>query len=245
MPRLLQENRATDMRRYRILAAYGAVVLALFLAYHLSWVSQDDGGRSLAAVNTLAKAHLFEATLLFFAGAAILSYFSFPAMPLIYVAAGYCLGEAAGALAVLFGSAGGSLGAFMFYRRHIPERFCHASDGTSSTLTWLALLGLRLSPVVPAPLVNFFAVVSKVSPLQFLVTTLAGSAPLVMFYDAAGRQGREILNGQEADWRQLSIYFAILAVSTLLGALGPWRSFLSSIRHMKEDFVAAIRAPGE
>ena len=87
--------------------------------------------------------------------------------------------------------------------------------------TWLTLLGLRLSPLVPAPLVNFFAAVFHVSPLHYLTTSVLGSAPLVLFYTQIGQQGRQFLSGETPQWRQFSGYLVILTLSTLLSAMAP------------------------
>jgi uncharacterized membrane protein YdjX (TVP38/TMEM64 family) len=86
---------------------------------------------------------------------------------------------------------------------------------------------------VPAPLVNFFAVVFDVSSLQYLTTSLLGSAPLVMFYWQIGQQGHQFLSDGILHWRQFSGYLVILVLSTLLSAMGPWRSVLNEFKQLK------------
>ena len=103
----------------------------------------------------------------------------------------------------------------------------------SARSIWLTLIGLRLSPLVPAPLVNFFAAVFHVSPLQYLTTSLLGSAPLVLFYSQIGQQGHQFLSGGTLHWRQFSGYLVILVLSTLLSAMGPWRSVLNEFKRLK------------
>jgi len=95
------------------------------------------------------------------------------------------------------------------------------------------LLGLRLSPLVPAPLVNFFAAIFNVSPLQYLTTSVLGSAPLVLFYAQIGQQGHHFLSGEPPHWQQFSGYLIILTLSTLLSAMGPWRSVLNELKQLK------------
>jgi uncharacterized membrane protein YdjX (TVP38/TMEM64 family) len=90
-----------------------------------------------------------------------------------------------------------------------------------------------LSPLVPAPLVNFFAAVFDVSPLQYLTSSLLGSAPLILFYWQIGQQGHQFLSGGTLHWRQFSGYLIILVLSTLLSAMGPWTSVLNEFKQLK------------
>jgi uncharacterized membrane protein YdjX (TVP38/TMEM64 family) len=161
-------------------------------------------------------------------------------MPLIYVAAGYCLNSLYGVGAVLFGSAIGGLGAFLLYRKHIPHRFRSPASQQSSLRLWLTLLGLRLSPIVPAPLVNFVAAFFNASAAQYLTTTLLGSAPLIIFYNVVGAQGHHYVKGERIQWWYVSGYLAILAISTLLSALGPWPAFLNAIKLLKSEVLTSI-----
>jgi uncharacterized membrane protein YdjX (TVP38/TMEM64 family) len=98
---------------------------------------------------------------------------------------------------------------------------------------WLTLLGLRLSPIVPAPLVNFIAAIFDVSPLQYLTTSMLGGAPLILFYGQIGQQGHHLLSGETPHWQQFSGYLIILTLSTLLSAMGPWRSVLNKLKQLK------------
>ncbi len=136
---------------------------------------------------------------------------------------------------MLLGSAVGGLGAFLFYRKHIRQRTGALLNQHSTMKTWLTLLGLRLSPIVPAPLVNFFAAVFQVSPLQYLTTNVLGSAPLVLFYVQIGQQGHQFLSGEALHWRQFSAYLVILVLSTLLSAMGPWKSVLNELKQSKSS----------
>lgn len=233
------------MRRYRFLVLYACVVVALSVVYRFVPIAQDDVLRSLTFVEGRVGGHVAETATLFCLVSAILAYFSFPAMPLLYIAAGYCLGTLYGGLAVLLGSACGGFGAFLLYRKHIPARFHRPATAAQSAKMWMTLVGLRLSPIVPAPLVNSFAAILEVSPVQFITTTLIGSAPLIYFYEVMGQQGHGLLHGEPADWRQFIGYASILCISTILSLLGPWRSFLAAIRHVKDDIFAAMAKPAK
>ena len=228
------------MRRYRPLVLYSAVVVSLSLAWHFSSFEYDDVLRSLTLIEGRVKAHLVETAVVFGVASALLAYFSFPAMPLVYIAAGYCLGALYGGLSVLLGSACGCFGAFLLYRKYIPDQFRRPSAATRPVTIWMTLLGLRLSPVIPAPLVNCFAVFLEASSVQLLTTTVLGSAPLILFYETMGHQGRGLLHGVQMEWKQIALYAVVLLISTLLTLLGPWRSFLAAIRHAKDDVFAAM-----
>ena len=229
------------MRRYRPLVLYFAVVASLSLAWHFSSLGYDDVLGSLTLVEGRVKAHLVQAAVVFGVASALLAYFSFPAMPLVYLAAGYCLGALYGGVSVLLGTACGGFGAFLLYRKYIPDRFRHPSAAAMRPVkVWMTLLGLRLSPVVPAPFVNCFAVFLEASSVQFMTTTILGSAPLILFYEALGYQGRGLLHGVRMEWHEIALYAAVLLISTLLSLLGPWRSFLAAVRNVKDDVFAAM-----
>ena len=228
------------MHNYKPLIFYVAVVLFLSLVWHFSSVNYDGVLRSLTLIEDRVKAHLCQTAIVFGVASAVLAYFSFPAMPLVYIAAGYCLGALYGGLSVLLGSACGGYGAFLLYRKYIPDRYRHPAAATQPVKIWLTLLGLRLSPIVPAPFVNCFAVFLEASSVQFLTTTILGCVPLILFYEAMGYQGRGLLHGLQMEWKQIALYAVFLLISTLLSLLGPWRSFLAAVRHVKDDMFAAM-----
>jgi uncharacterized membrane protein YdjX (TVP38/TMEM64 family) len=169
---------------------------------------------------------------MFLVTSAVLAFLAFPSMPMICMAAGFYMGGFEGGATVLLGSAFGGLSAFLFYRKHI-QRPSAPFNEQSAVKIWLTLLGLRLSPLVPAPLVNFFAAIFNVSPLQYLTTSVLGSAPLILFYAQIGQQGHHFLSGETPHWRQFSGYLIILTLSTVLSAMGPWRSVLNELKLLK------------
>jgi uncharacterized membrane protein YdjX (TVP38/TMEM64 family) len=169
---------------------------------------------------------------MFLVTSAVLAFLAFPSMPMICMAAGFYMDGFEGGAAVLLGSAFGGLSAFLFYRKHI-QRPSAELNAQSAVKIWLTLLGLRLSPLVPAPLVNFFAAIFDVSPLQYLAASVLGSAPLVLIYAQIGQQGHHFLSGETPHWQQFSGYLIILTLSSLLSAMGPWRSVLNELKLLK------------
>jgi len=166
---------------------------------------------------------------------------------MICMAAGFYMDGFGGGATVLLGSAFGGLSAFLFYRKHI-QRPSAPLNQQSAVKVWLTLLGLRLSPLVPAPLVNFIAAIFDVSPLQYLTTSMLGGAPLILFYAQIGQQGHHLLSGETPHWQQFSGYLIILTLSTLLSAIGPWRSVLNKLKQLKgspgSNYLSLHSAPG-
>ena len=221
------------MRSYRLLIAYTAAAVLLSLAYFASPMSSETVWQMFPGTVAMAQANPLVTALTFLVASAIFAFLAFPSMPMIYMAAGFYMDGFGGGATVLLGTAFGGLSAFLFYRKHIQQRPSAPLNQQSAMKTWLTLLGLRLSPLVPAPLVNFFAAVFHVSPLQYLTTSVLGSAPLVLFYTQIGQQGHQFLSGETPHWRQFSGYLVILTLSTLLSAMSPWRSVLNELKQLK------------
>lgn len=227
------------MRSNGLLLYLGAVAAAL-LGWGVCPLSGADLLHELSAFDTRVADNLAVSALAFFALSVVLAFLAFPSMPLVCMAAGYCLTSVWGALVVILGSALGGLCAFLLYRKHIPQKLRAPAPRRSLSL-WLSLLGLRLSPLVPAPLVTFFAAAFGASALQFLVTTLLASAPLILFYGVVGQQGHNYRSGAPIEWWVFPGYIALIAVGALLSLLGPWRSFLNAIKRLRREALAASR----
>jgi uncharacterized membrane protein YdjX (TVP38/TMEM64 family) len=221
------------MRDCKPFIFYVAAALFLSSAYFASPISGETIWHLFPGFKTMAQANPVVTALMFVIASAVLAFLGFPSMPMIYMAAGFCMDGFEGGVAVLIGSAFGGLSAFLFYRKHVRLRPGAPLDQQSATINWLTLLGLRLSPLVPAPMVNFFAVVLRVSPLQCLTTGLLGSAPLVLFYAQIGQQEYQFLSGEAPHWWQFSGYLVILTFGALLSAIGPWRSVLNELKQMR------------
>ena len=220
------------MRSYKPLIVYMAAVMFLTLAYFASPISREAVWQVFPGLETMAHAHPLGTALLFLVTSTVLAFLAFPSMPMICIAAGFYMDGFDGGATVLLGSAFGGLSAFLFYRKHI-QRPSAPLNQQSAVKVWLTLLGLRLSPLVPAPLVNFIAAIFDVSPLQYLTTSMLGGAPLVLFYAQIGQQGHHLLSGETPHWQQFSGYLTILTLSTLLSAMGPWRSVLNELKQLK------------
>ena len=222
------------MPRCKPLIFYVSAVLLLSLAYFASPISREVVWQMFPGLEAIARANLLVTALMFLVTSAVLAFLAFPSMPMICMAAGFYMGGFEGGAAVLLGSAFGGMSAFLFYRKHIQRPSAPLKE-QSAVKIWLTLLGLRLSPLVPAPLVSFFAAIFNVSPLQYLTTSVFGGAPLVLFYAQIGQQGHHFLSGEIPHWWQFSGYLIILTLSSLLSAMGPWRSVLNELKLLKNS----------
>jgi uncharacterized membrane protein YdjX (TVP38/TMEM64 family) len=228
------------MHSRKLLLLYIAIACFLSLAWFIPPMPRETLLQQLASFQALAQAKPVETALVFLVASTTLAYLAFPSMPIIYMAAGYYMDSVSGGVIVLVGSAFGGLGAFLLYRQHILRRPEASWKHHSPLKIWLTLLGLRLSPLVPAPLVNFLAAFFNASILQHMTTTLLGSAPLILFYVQIGRQGNELLYGQMPHWWHFSGFLIILAISSLLTAIGPWKSLLNEIKQLKDAAFASV-----
>lgn len=222
------------MRGYQPLVVYIAIVIFLAVVYFASPVSREAVWQLFPGLEIVARAHPLSTRLLFLLTSTVLVFLAFPSMPMICVASGFYMNGFDGGATVLLGSAFGGLSAFLFYRKHI-QRAGIPLKRESGVRVWLTLLGLRLSPLVPAPMVNFIAAIFDVSPLQYLSTTILGGAPLVLFYAQIGQQGHQLFSGETPHWQHFSGYLIILALSTILSAIGPWRSLLNDLKNLKDS----------
>lgn len=220
------------MRGHQPLIIYMAAVMFLTLGYFASPISREAVWQVFPGLETMAHAHPLVTAFLFLVTSTVFAFLAFPSMPMICLAGGFYMDGLVGGATVLLGSAFGGLSAFLFYRKQI-QRPSAPSNEQSAVRVWLTLVGLRLSPLVPAPLVNFIAAIFDVSPLQYLTTSLLGGAPLVLFYAQIGQQGHHLLSGETLQWQQFSGYLILLSLSTLLSAIGPWRSVLNDLKKLK------------
>src|ERR1700753_2261026 len=232
------------MRSYRSLIFYVVAVVVLSLAYFASPISRESVWQLFPGTEAMAQQNPLVTALLFLVASVVLAFLAFPSMPMIYMAAGFYMDGFEGGTIVLLGSALGGWSAFLFYRKHFRQRDASLNQQPlpdqsaalrrkSTRSIWFTLIGLRLSPLVPAPLVNFLGAVFNVSPLQYLTTSVLGSAPLVLFYAQIGQHGHQWLAGESLHWHQFSIYLIILTLSTLLSAMGPWRAVLKELKQLK------------
>lgn len=107
-------------------------------------------------------------------------------------------------------------------RERARRRFAHhqvldAVDKAVRKEGWKVVVLLRLSPLVPFGLQNYFFGVSSVKASHFIVATAVGIMPATLVYLVLGATGREALGGGgSAQWALLGVGLAATVAATWL-----------------------------
>ncbi|AWX56057.1 TVP38/TMEM64 family protein [Brevibacillus brevis] len=120
-----------------------------------------------------------------------------------------------GFLISLTGEVAGACIAFYLYRYTIKKadrrekmksfKWVHAINGTTSFRKCVAIVLLRLNPMMPSGLINLGAALTNITFAQFLVATLLGKIPSMVFETFVGH---DLITFSENKFRLL---FALLA----------------------------------
>ncbi|NTU19130.1 TVP38/TMEM64 family protein [Brevibacillus sp. HB1.2] len=120
-----------------------------------------------------------------------------------------------GFLISLTGEVVGACIAFFLYRYTIKKadrreklksfKWVHAINGTTSFRKCLAIVLLRLNPLMPSGVINLGAALTNITFVQFLVATLIGKVPSMVFETFVGH---DLITFSENKFRLL---FALLA----------------------------------
>jgi len=156
---------------------------------------------------------------LFAAAYALLTVLLFPGAPLT-IAAGALYGVAGGALVSVIGATVGATASFLISRRGTRESVGQVRGGRLEAIEArlsgrgvLALLLLRLIPVVPFNALNYAAGASAIGTRDYLVATAAGIVPGAIVYAALG-------TGLDDPTSPL---FVVAVITALAMALAAWR----------------------
>lgn len=120
-----------------------------------------------------------------------------------------------GFLISLTGEVAGACIAFFLYRYTIKKadrreklksfKWVHAINGTTSFRKCLAIVLLRLNPLMPSGVINLGAALTNITFVPFLVATLLGKVPSMVFETFVGH---DLITFSENKFRLL---FALLA----------------------------------
>jgi uncharacterized membrane protein YdjX (TVP38/TMEM64 family) len=172
-----------------------------------------------------------------FVAFAVSIFFSIPAGPLFYIAFGFFYGPYEGTLMAGLATTVGSVAAFCFFRRAIPQSAALRHAGIKNV--FVTLLLLRSSPWLPNPLITLFCSAVDVGIGTFALTTFIGTMPLIAVYTiAAGRlHGR--LDASLLYSTDVAVAFGLLGTVSLVGFLQPVRMALDCLKTIQVD------VPGE
>jgi uncharacterized membrane protein YdjX (TVP38/TMEM64 family) len=163
-------------------------------------------------------------------------FFSIPANPLFYLAAGYLYGALPGTLLAVLATALGSGFACLFFRRTITVSPSFKRVEVDNLFLMLVLL--RCSPWFPSPLINLFCGTIRVRPSIFAASTLLGSVPLVVVYTLTASRLHGPLEVSLLRSPEIIAALSVLGAVSLLGFLKPLRIVANHLRAL-----AVTRSP--
>ncbi|MGO9673294.1 MAG: TVP38/TMEM64 family protein [Methylocella sp.] len=214
--------------------AYIAAVLAGILIYYIHHA--EIQGRLLAAGDldgwTTSMRQAVWAMVLFLAFAISL-FFSIPAGPLFYIAFGFFYGPYVGTLMAALATTLGSVAAFYFFRRAMPQSAALQRAGIKNAFATLLLL--RLSPWLPNPLITLFCSAFDVGIWTFALTTFVGTMPLIAVYAIAANRLRGHLDASVLYSTDIAVAFGLLGAVSLVGFLKPVRMALDWLKTIEVD----------
>jgi uncharacterized membrane protein YdjX (TVP38/TMEM64 family) len=190
----------------------------------LSFLPLHEWAESLAAwLDELGWAGV-----LLFAGLYVLATILLVPMWTFTVAAGALFGVAWGFVLVAISATAGATVAFLLSRYALRERVkkYFARNALLRTVnralrgaSWKVVLLLRVSPLVPFGIQNYFFGVSRVTLPQYVVGTALGEIPGIVVYLWLGATGRAVLGGgSPAEWGLLGAgIVATIAAAWLIG----------------------------
>jgi uncharacterized membrane protein YdjX (TVP38/TMEM64 family) len=147
---------------------------------------------------------------------------------LMTIAAGYFFGLVPGVLSVWAGATAGAAAAFLLGRHAARDRVALAAarsprfaaiDRAVGRKGWRIVFLLRLSPLIPFVLSNYFYGITSVPFGQYVLASGAGMLPLLAFYASLGAAARRAARGEPppvgtTPW----VVFAVGAAITIAAA---------------------------
>ena len=179
--------------------------------------------------------------------AAAYAVFSVLLLPVFFmtIAAGYFFGLVPGVLAVWAGATAGAAAAFLLGRYAARDRVARAAarsprfaavDRAIGRKGWRVVFLLRLSPLIPFVLSNYFYGITSVPFGQYALASWAGMLPLAVFYASLGAAAHRAARGEPppagaTPW----IVFALGAAITIAAAVYVRRLARKAIEEKAED----------
>jgi uncharacterized membrane protein YdjX (TVP38/TMEM64 family) len=145
------------------------------------------------------------------------------------IAAGYFFGLVPGVVAVWSGATAGAAAAFLLGRYAARDRVARAAarsarfaavDRAIGRKGWRVVFLLRLSPLIPFVLSNYFYGITSVPFGQYVLASWAGMLPLTVFYASLGAAARRAARGEPppagtAPWIVLALGAAITIAAAI------------------------------
>ncbi len=216
-------TRSPKVENVFLLLLYGLPLVLFFYQWLINDFSIDVLLEYKGFFLHLKNIHPVLMPMVFFGCYSMLVALSIPIIPVLNVLAGYLFGSLFGALVASVGVVSGSYLLFLFSRYTarglrvpLPQRSLLAPD---SGHNFFLLFFLRLSPVVPAPLISVGAAVVGIKDRLFLGATFLGSFPLLLVYAMIGRHLGNIEHMRDIYDSSLGYLLVMFTIITLVPLL--------------------------
>lgn len=218
------------MKKRTITSIYLLSAIALGLAFYKTGVNAENIFVWLKSFESDISSRVLLSAICITLGLTVAACLSFPAMPLLYMAAGYLFGTINGVVIGVVASSVGGFLACLLYKTHVADSIHEKISRIKYTSPWLLILGLRLSPITPSPLANICAAAYNVAPLPFFVATSLGVFPMVWLYSDIGSSFNSTGNLSTENAISVTTYIFTMAASVSLISSGPWKSIIAIYR---------------
>ncbi len=232
-----QENRHGAVKsggRFLVFVLFLAAVILLVAYWGIDVLTLENIQKNQDQIRRFAQENHAAAVTWF-----ILVYFTtaffVPGALLLTLVAGFLFGVFLGTLYVIVGDTLGCVGAFLLSRYLIgdwvQEKFHSELQAFNREVALHGhnyLFALRVLPVLPSFLVNYFAGLTRIPLKVFALTTSLGSLPGAAVYAFAGRKLGEVRRLQDLFSGDLILVFGLLGVLAILPAA--WRHLNQSSR---------------
>ena len=154
-------------------------------------------------------------------------FFSVPANPLFYLAAGYLFGFVTGSVLAVMATTLGSVASLYFFRKTTSSQSVLQRLKVKNVFLMLVLL--RCSPWLPSPLINVFCGMARVPFSTFLASTVTGTLPLVCTYTLVASRLRGPITISILHSPALLGALTVFSVISLVGFLQPIHLIISHL----------------
>lgn len=219
-------------RRIALMAAAAGVILWLSLHFGIGeFLTFENFQKNRDRIQQLVEEH-YAVSVITFIAAYVSTAFFVPGALVLTIAAGFLFGVVRGSFYTLIGALTGALLAFLLSRfvigGWIQQHYRGELQKFNKELERHGvnyLIILRLVPLFPFFLINYFAGMTRISPRTYLIATFVGMLPGIVIYAYAGQNLRHLQTVEDAVSPRIMLILALLAFFAILPVV---------VRHVKE-----------
>lgn len=209
-------------RQFILLAILIAIILLIRYSGIGDYITFENLRRNKLILRDFVKNSFLASIFVFAVVYTLSSALSVPGAAVLTLAGGFLFGTTLAVLCVNIGATTGATLAFLSSRyllgRLVQNRYSNQLRRFNEELSrngYLYLLAVRLIPVFPFFLINFFAGLTRIPLRTFVWTTAVGIIPGSFVYTFAGSQLNTIKSAHDILSRKVLSAFLLLALFTL------------------------------